>query len=85
VVLMVFQWKFFKALIPCKDDSVESSENISNISSGFKCSQSHNQSYLEWWIFQNHGIMNPEFLFIKRAIHQIVIDYRGISFINNGL
>jgi len=37
VVLMVFQWKFFKALIPCKDDSKGSSDNNSNISSGFKC------------------------------------------------
>ena len=29
--------EFFKALIPCKDNSEESSENNSNISSGFKC------------------------------------------------
>jgi len=29
--------EFFKALIPGKDDSKESSENNSNISSGFRC------------------------------------------------
>jgi len=29
--------EFFKALIPCKDDSEGSSDNNSNISSGFKC------------------------------------------------
>ena len=29
--------EFFKALIPSKDDSEGSSDNNSNISSGFKC------------------------------------------------
>jgi hypothetical protein len=29
--------EFFKVLIPCKDDSEETSDNNSNISSGFKC------------------------------------------------
>jgi len=29
--------EFIKALIPCKDDSEESSEYNSNISSGFNC------------------------------------------------
>jgi len=29
--------KFFKASIPDKDDSEESNQNNSNISSGFKC------------------------------------------------
>jgi len=29
--------EFFKALIPCRDYSEKSSDNNSNISSGFKC------------------------------------------------
>jgi len=40
--------EFFKALIPCKNDSEGSSNNNSNISSDLKMSQSLNQLYLEW-------------------------------------
>jgi hypothetical protein len=45
---MGFQWNSSKLLIPGKDDSDESNENNSTISSGFKMSQSINQLYLEW-------------------------------------
>jgi len=48
--------EYFKALIPYKDNSEESSENNSNISSGFKCFESLINRF-GMVISQNHGII----------------------------
>ena len=64
-----------------------SSDNNCNISSGFKCLKAlinriWNGDFPKSW---NNAITHQQYLFIKRAIHQIVIIMVAISLINNGL
>jgi len=76
--------EFFKALIPCKDDSEGSSDNNSNISSGFKCLKAlinriWNGDFPKSW--NNASIVSIH----KKGDLSDCNNYRGISLINNGL
>jgi len=76
--------EFFKALIPCKDDSEGSSDNNSNISSGFKCLKVlingiWNGVFPKSW--NNASIVSIH----KKGDPSDCNNYRGISLINNGL
>jgi hypothetical protein len=76
--------KFFKTLIPGKNDSEESSENNSNISSGFKCLKAliyriWNGGFPKSW--NNSSKVSTR----KLGDPADCNNYHGISLINNGL
>jgi len=76
--------EFFKALNPCKDDSEESCENNSNISSGFKCLKTlihriWNGDFPKSW--NNASIISIH----RRGDLSNCNNNRGISLIINGL
>jgi len=76
--------EFFKALIPCKDDSVGPSDNKSNISSGFKSLKAlinriWNNDFPKSW--NTASIVSIH----KKGDTSDCNNYRGISLINNGL
>ena len=76
--------EFFKALIPCKNDSEESRENNSNISYGFKCLKAlinriWNGDFLKSW--NNSLIVSIH----KKDDPSDCNNYRGISLTNNEL
>jgi len=76
--------EFFKALIPGKNDSEESSEYNSNISSGFKCLKiliNHiwNDDFPKSW---NNALIVSIY---KKGDPSDCNNYRGISLTNNGL
>ena len=76
--------EFFKALIPCKDDSEGSIDNNSNISSGFNCLKAlinriWNGDFPKSW--NKESIVSIH----KKGDPSDCNNYRGISLINNGL
>ena len=76
--------EFFKALIPCVDDSEGSSDKNSNISSGFKCLKVliiriWNGDFPISW--NNASIVSIH----KKGDLSDCNNYRGISLINNEL
>jgi hypothetical protein len=76
--------EFFKALIPGKDYSEESSENNSNISSDFKCLKAlinriWNGDFPKSW--NNASIVSIH----KKGDPSDCNNHHGISLINNGL
>ena len=76
--------EFFKALIPCKDDSVGPSDNKSNISSGFKSLKAlinriWNGNFPKSW--NNASIVSIH----KKGDPSDCNNYRGLSLINNEL
>jgi len=78
---MIFQWN---SLNPGKDDSEESNENNSNISSGFKCLKAlinriWNGDFSKSW--NNTSIVSLH----KKGDSSDCSNYRGNSLINNGL
>jgi len=81
---MVFQWNFIKTLILYKDDSEESSDNNSNISSGFICLKAlinriWNGDFPKSW--NNASIVSIH----KKEDPSDCNNNRVISLINNGL
>jgi len=77
--------EFFKALIPCKDDSEGSGDNNSNISSGFKCFKAlinciWNSDFPISW--NNASIVS---IHKKSDSSDCKLTILGISLINNGL